>query len=518
MDELIRLWEDVTGDPAETGLVDSFFDRLVFQSESALLRESRSRLGYTKIERFRYVWADSRVLWESRSLYARQRPSSVAPGAPGRRHHPEEYDPWGIEMPGSLPDFQESENEIPVPGSDFIEECGDCGGAGRVVCYHCGGARQVTCDSCGGYGRFTCNDCGGRGEVRCAACGGYGRVKYFDYGANAELTKPCSYCGSHGSVTCDSCGGSGVLICNKCRGAGRITCPTCGGDGDLVCDTCEGEGALIFDVVNRQKYRCKSARASVSNLTELFNRFPEYQFSTATPSPPILTFREEGSLPPPQLERYFSAEELERFARIQAVTDVLERSREGTEHLVRQGLELFMKELYYVHFRFLDQDYECLIDPVAASIHFDRHPFHDLLNAQLRQLSALRELKSYQEFHILSQKILELAGKEPPFQEQAKACKKERSQVHLHFFLRQLPGVLGGYLLVTLIFLLLRGTQWLSGQLLLPLLTALAASGLIGSLWHKLPCAGEKQFRLSGLGLGAVTGSLVTLLFCLAFL
>lgn len=53
MDETIRLWEDVTGDPAEAGLVDSFFDRLVFQSESALLRESRSRLGYTKIERFR---------------------------------------------------------------------------------------------------------------------------------------------------------------------------------------------------------------------------------------------------------------------------------------------------------------------------------------------------------------------------------------------------------------------------------------------------------------------------------
>lgn len=505
MEDRLHLWEDLTQDPSHVSRVNELFDQLIFNKQSAILQESRSLVQITQIELVRFLWAQAKTLREERDLSLRQRPSQEPPQNSGYRHQPGEYEVWSLDLFDAPSGFTEDEIVIPVPGSEHIEVCEDCDGHGAVVCQHCGGSGQLVCGCCGGGGDVVCN-----------SCGGYG------YHEHQELRGG----GSEGSPyyvtfrqTCGSCGGSGRQVCGSCGGSGRVSCNSCNGHGTVTCSTCQGCGAVIFDVVARQAFLVNQVRSEVSHLDQLRTLFPA--FSPTFPENdqiPLLTANSHGPFSEADITPCFHADELQRYVDLPAIAGVVDRARAGADHLIRQSLALYDTPVYYVHFCFREQEYQCLLDPAAGTVHFDRNPFVDLLDAQLVQLRTLRKEQSYAAMDTLAKRIMELAVQDTSFSAQAAACRKESRGVHLKFFLLQLPLVVVGWGLLILLYFVLRGFgQPFPMTSLLPPVASVAAAWLVGYLRPKLPCSNEKQFLITAVVSSLITGPLLSALLFILF-
>lgn len=129
-------------------------------------------------------------------------------------------DPWAVEL-ARPPVWTAERRELPLPHTEEVRECGDCGGDGRV-----------RCSSCGGDGRVACSWCGGSGSV--------------------TRTRTVTSTDANGHTTTSTESYSESCSCI----GGTVTCSSCGGDGRVTCGSCEGEGRLVhfvrLDVVWRQ--------------------------------------------------------------------------------------------------------------------------------------------------------------------------------------------------------------------------------------------------------------------------
>ena len=85
--------------------------------------------------------------YEDRSISQAKRP--YPGGAVDDRGTPPR--PWDIAV--QRPDkFEDRTEHVPVPHTESIHTCSDCGGAGRVTCSQCHGWGQVNCTLCSGRG------------------------------------------------------------------------------------------------------------------------------------------------------------------------------------------------------------------------------------------------------------------------------------------------------------------------------------------------------------------------------
>lgn len=101
--------------------------------------------------------------------------------------------PWDIAV--QMPQlFEEDEVEVPVPHTEYAQQCSDCFGRGRVQCKHCKGR-----------GRDECTWCDGRGQER-----------------RGDETVRCTHCNGEGRVRCTWCDGDGMVRCKTCKGNGNI--------------------------------------------------------------------------------------------------------------------------------------------------------------------------------------------------------------------------------------------------------------------------------------------------------
>lgn len=509
MGEQLCLWQDVSGEAAETGLVYGAFQTLFQQKDSPLLKRYQKTLRLTRIERVKYLWAASQVLWEERDLEERQRPTERFP-RPGRRHTAREYRAWDYSMPAPPPGFSDAHNELVIPDSQFVDTCHTCRGEGEVTCHTCSGIGDLTCDFCGGSGDVCCGSCGGSGDVYCSSCGGSGVYEYTEYDSDGISTivhrTSCTDCGGSGSLVCRNCGGSGLLICDTCGGRGTVMCYRCHGSGIVTCDVCSGKKALLFDVALHQNYRTRSERIVLSKLDDLMARFPDFQIFPDAGAKSVLAAREEGALAAPNVQGIISRDELERLVSLGALDDVLERARRGLSNLIRQGVNIFSKDLYYIHFSLSGEDYQGLLDPAEGSLAFDRHPFHDLFRVQMAEIKELHVQRRYREMYTMSQQFLELTSGEARFAEHDDACRQELKTVGWKFFLMEALGSLAGNLVGRLIFLLWRGVRLISSSSLISIVLTVGLSWLARSWWSKLPCDSQSKFCISGLVLGGLLG------------
>ena len=114
------------------------------------------------------------------------------------------------------------------------EECGSCGGSGRVTCSECDGDGEINCPDCYSRSRrrstgyVDCEDCSGNGKQECTTCKGSGKVDEED----------CADCDGDGENDCSNCEGDGEVTCSGCGGSGRVTCSECDGDGEINCPDC----------------------------------------------------------------------------------------------------------------------------------------------------------------------------------------------------------------------------------------------------------------------------------------
>ncbi|KAK8807582.1 hypothetical protein WA171_000536 [Blastocystis sp. BT1] len=101
--------------------------------------------------------------------------------------------PW--EVPVTAPNmFAERKMNVTVPHTEYVMECRDCYGRGRIQC-----------TSCHGRGRENCTSCSGRG-----------------YRQVGETEEKCPFCNGMGTRTCNHCNGDGMTKCKSCAGSGRI--------------------------------------------------------------------------------------------------------------------------------------------------------------------------------------------------------------------------------------------------------------------------------------------------------
>lgn len=92
--------------------------------------------------------------------------------------------------------FTENTTRITVPHTEYLQQCENCLGRGRIQCHDCQGrgfsrcpfctdgfktrdGERVACNTCNGTGRRRCSDCNGDGLVECKKCNGRGRVVMF---------------------------------------------------------------------------------------------------------------------------------------------------------------------------------------------------------------------------------------------------------------------------------------------------------------------------------------------------
>lgn len=118
-------------------------------------------------------------------------------------------------------------------------ECPNCHNAGELTCDGCGGTGRWVCPGEEGKGKcdngyYTCPSCNGDGLARpiptdgnagpCGQCGGSGKLE-------------CWHCHGAGGGDCDRCGGAGKVECQNenCKTAKTIgwKCPYCKGTGFL---------------------------------------------------------------------------------------------------------------------------------------------------------------------------------------------------------------------------------------------------------------------------------------------
>lgn len=101
--------------------------------------------------------------------------------------------PWDIAV--NVPQlFEEDEVKVTVPHTEYVQQCSDCFGRGRVQCKHCHGR-----------GRDECTWCHGRGQER----------------RGDEMVR-CGHCNGEGRVRCTWCHGDGMERCRRCNGNGNI--------------------------------------------------------------------------------------------------------------------------------------------------------------------------------------------------------------------------------------------------------------------------------------------------------
>ena len=117
--------------------------------------------------------------------------------------------------------------------------CPECGNKGEVVCDGCHGQGQFECPGEEDKGKcdngwYVCPSCGGDGLSRpipadgnadpCGQCGGTGKLE-------------CWHCHGAGIIICDRCNGEGKYECpnGNCKEARKIDykCPYCKGTGYL---------------------------------------------------------------------------------------------------------------------------------------------------------------------------------------------------------------------------------------------------------------------------------------------
>ena len=117
--------------------------------------------------------------------------------------------------------------------------CQKCGNTGEIVCDGCGGAGRFECPGEKDKGKcdngyYVCPSCNGDGLSRpipedgeagpCGQCGGTGKIE-------------CWHCHGAGILVCDRCGGAGKNECTdgNCVQARKINykCPYCKGTGYL---------------------------------------------------------------------------------------------------------------------------------------------------------------------------------------------------------------------------------------------------------------------------------------------
>lgn len=225
--------------------------------------EIEVRKGY-RIPIYRIDWT---TLFERRDVVPRQVPQDGSRSVPPPAVHPENLDPWKLQLPPAI-DFKGGSSEFPVPGSESIQGCAECRANGVVCCDSCQGQRSVRCGHCGGGGWVQCAACSGMGQTvqfravqRTRVCSNVGRLAkahgtgafgtggtcrggWNEYGnpchkcngtgvehyiSNEMYQAPCLACSARGQHPCQSCGGGGAVCCSRCGGHGGITCPVCQG-------------------------------------------------------------------------------------------------------------------------------------------------------------------------------------------------------------------------------------------------------------------------------------------------
>jgi hypothetical protein len=89
-------------------------------------------------------------------------------------------------------DFEERTEQLPVPHTERVVNCPECGGSGKRNCRHCQGAGKCKCPFCHGHGH------------------------------NMATKEPCRPCQGSGSQPCTWCHGRGRVACDDCRAQGQV--------------------------------------------------------------------------------------------------------------------------------------------------------------------------------------------------------------------------------------------------------------------------------------------------------
>lgn len=516
-----HLWEDVTTNGSARKRVEGFFDELFKQRKSDLLKDSRGELKVERIELYQFLWAESQLLWEERTMELRHMTSSQSPTP--ERHMPSlaEHDPWALTMSAAPADFREGEDTASIPASIFVEACAVCGGDGQVPCPDCGGQGHNTCHKCQGARTVPCEKCGGDGEVPCRKCDGKGYT--------AKLVKETAPDGSTQTVekqtVCPECNGSGKDVCGKCKGAGKLACPTCHGDGalecghchgkgTLTCEDCEGKGAFLHDVLVRQNYRVERQVGLCSNLKGLLDLYPDCEIEPKGQSQPLQSQIGEGALAGVAgLDTLYPADEVAQLAWADAVPRLLTGLRQGKDHILRQSLALCAKPLYHVTYAFRGEGYHVLLDPEGECCFFDKHPFHNLFQSQKKELESLYAARDFRALHKGAKDALKLSRQNEEFAPYAAAYRKTLRKAHRGFLLWAALGSLLTWLLVSLILYFVWGGAVAPALFLIPLGVSLGADLILSPLWRWMPwCKDQFTYRVSALSTGAAVGIIVTLL------
>ena len=154
------------------------------------------------------------------------------------------------------------------------QECGDCAGAGRVLCLLCADAKSCNlcngtstarCPRCDGIGETeqSCPDCLSSGSTACRTCAGTtkqacrscagtakSRGRYED--RTTAYSRKCRVCEKKGVTPCRDCK-KGLSKCTTCRGTGTavLHCRLCDGTEKLPCTAC-GETSYRSGIVGAQ--------------------------------------------------------------------------------------------------------------------------------------------------------------------------------------------------------------------------------------------------------------------------
>ncbi len=137
---------------------------------------------------------------------------------------------WDIPVPPPE-DFEDRTEKRPVPHTEQVQNCGACGGFGKVNCGRCSGWGKITCTSCSGNGYRM------RTEFRTTQ------------GPNGMQTETVQ--------VRDNC---------SCFG-GKVNCPQCIGHGKITCGTCTGTGRVVHYDLLTVKFRA-------ATQTEVVNKTP----------------------------------------------------------------------------------------------------------------------------------------------------------------------------------------------------------------------------------------------------
>jgi hypothetical protein len=200
------------------------------------IRKLGDRLDLEEIQTLSSYSVRVRTQYETRTVQRTRRPYHGGPVD----DHGVPPGPWEIEV-RRPEDFEDRTENHPVPHTESVHPCADCGGAGLV-----------NCSFCHGWGKVTCNFCNGRGY--------------------RERTEMRSAPGPGGQMQTQT-----VTVRDNCTCfGGKVNCTSCGGRGKVQCATCTGSGSVV-------QYDLLTVQFRVSLLTEVLNttQIPEEQLKQA---------------------------------------------------------------------------------------------------------------------------------------------------------------------------------------------------------------------------------------------